>query len=168
MKVLFEKTKYTKYYIDDTGNVYSMSSYFNRKTGREVLREKKTTINKKRGYVYVRTRTKNYQLHRLVASVFLDNPENKKTVNHKNGDKTDNRIENLEWATFKENSVHAKEKGLSHHLKKNEGNIKYSNKQCQDVLERIKSGMTYLKAGSIHNMPYSTVAHLSRGSRRKI
>ena len=77
-----------------------------------------------RGYVHLNLftstgRSKSFDVHRLVATHFVPNPENKKEVNHINGIKSDNRAENLEWSTSKENKAHGFKTGL--YKKENQG-----------------------------------------------
>lgn len=69
----------------------------------------------KKGYAEVHivsATSKKIRIHRAVAEAFIPNPENKPQVNHKNGNKKDNRVENLEWCTAEENVQHALKSGL--------------------------------------------------------
>lgn len=70
---------------------------------------------KKYEYVslFPQTKQKNFKIHRLIANAFIKNPENKPEVNHKDGNKSNNNVENLEWSTRLENVRHGIKTGLS-------------------------------------------------------
>ena len=101
------------YEISSLGNLRSKERFVKHYKGglRKYQSQSKTSrINK---YGYLRCTLKkdgliyNFSVHRLVAEAFLENSKNKPNVNHINGIKNDNRIENLEWVTQSENTTHA-------------------------------------------------------------
>lgn len=102
-----------EYLISNLGNIKS------NKNKKEILL--KTTIDKC-GYIRVGLRKEGkqycYTIHRLVASAFIPNLENKKQVNHIDCNKRNNNVENLEWTTPSENIIHAWKNGLREYNRK--------------------------------------------------
>lgn len=72
---------------------------------------------------------KHLLIHRLVAEAYLDNKENKRTVNHLNGIKNDNCLLNLEWATYSENQLHSFKNGFSYNSEKQKNAIRETGKR---------------------------------------
>lgn len=107
------------YQVSNLGKVRSLDRYKYQKGRygqmRRFYKGKILKLSKdKYGYLTVKLCHKIfYKVHRLVAQTFLENPKNKYTVNHKDGNKQNNSVDNLEWATVKENVQHAYRTGLT-------------------------------------------------------
>lgn len=106
------------YAVSDRGRVKTLDKVVNSCYESKQFRREQILKNQKQktGYLTV-TLSKNKKaktalVHRLVANAFINNSENKMFVNHINGNKADNRTENLEWATRSENQKHAYKFGL--------------------------------------------------------
>lgn len=96
-KILFYNGKEIPYYsVDMEGNIYITETGYK-------MTEHETWNGYKRVRLSVGIERKMYLVHRLVASTFLENPENYPVVNHKNNDRGDNRVANLEWCTNSKN-----------------------------------------------------------------
>ena len=146
------------YEVSNTGHVRAM--FFRNRVAFFKRIKVLAKLNGKDGYHLVNMFQKTYSLARVVAKHFIPNPENKPQVNHKNGIKTDNRVENLEWATVNENRMHAFETGLTpRHLQAlgpddirairirllSEPELKIASDYgvCQKTVNNIKNGKTW-------------------------
>jgi hypothetical protein len=141
--------KYFDYTIYENGIIVGKSG--------SVLNPTKT----KAGYyvinMYVNKKKKRMYVHRIVALCYIDNPENKATVNHKDGDKSNNSVKNLEWLTQTDNAKHAWSSGLNNNsfkLNKNQvDEIKYlyNNTKTSHRKLALKYSVTHAQIYNILN-----------------
>lgn len=134
------------YAINKDGVVISQQRNVYRKNGVVALHLQKTLTSVDCGHGYLKLnlrindKNKAVYIHRLIAEAFIPNPKLLPCVNHKNGIKKDNRIENLEWCTYTENNRHAFDIGLQ---KKGENHHLFGKKSGQCVnSKRIKNKIT--------------------------
>ncbi len=131
------------YHVSNKGNVKSFDKieiFYNSKKKINIHRFRKGRILLKRvrrGYntlaLYKDTKGKYFKVSRLVTSAFLENTKNKPYVNHKDGNKLNDVLENLEWCTPSENAIHAFATGLS--VSKKGENTSMSKLTEESVLE---------------------------------
>lgn len=130
--------------------IHSNGKIFNKKT----KKFNKETKNKD-GYCIVYFKNKKERVHRIIAKFFIENKENKPYVNHINGIKTDNRAENLEWCTARENMIHAVKMGLVKTGKLNVNSKKINIFNLQ--LEKIDTCFGYREVFKKYNIKTSAI-----------
>ena len=115
--------------------------------------------------LYQNKKKKTLLVHRLVASAFMPNPKNLPTVNHINGNKLDNNIQNLEWASYSENNQHSYDMGLH---KKQLGEecaaSKYTESIVRSICSKLEAGLSALEVSKIMNIPKASIESIKCGN----
>lgn len=126
------------YDVSPEGIVKSLDRVITDKNGVSYKRKGKilSQFRNTKGYLCVQMQDKTIPVHRLVAEKYIPNPEGKPQVNHKDGNKRNNHVSNLEWVTMKENLDHAWENGL----RKIDGLNKYNADKSRIVVEYDREG----------------------------
>ena len=126
--------------------------------------EPKKCFKHNRGYLCTVFDYKQHYIHRLVAEKFIPNPLNKRTVNHINGVKDDNRVENLEWNTYQENSQHAHDTGLIDITK----NRSLTMEQAREIRNKYKTGNYYQQVlADEYNLTQPNISRIINNKRYK-
>ncbi|XWX31289.1 HNH endonuclease [Staphylococcus phage PG-2021_1] len=150
-------------------NILGFPGYWVNRKGEILGRKgKKLKLGKStKGYpqIFLKTKQvkKGFRIHRLVAQYFIynDNPEQKNQVNHIDGNKLNNNVENLEWCSNKENHEHKMRNNLNVALKGSEHHNSVLTEQ--DVIDIFKSKEPYNKLIKKYNISKSTISSIKCG-----
>jgi len=132
----------------------------------------KPTI-RKNGYAYIRIylngEYNDYRVHTLIAKHFLKNPCKYKEINHKNCNKSDNNVKNLEWCSRSLNMKHAYENKLWQPFKNEESNLcKLSNKVVQKIRTMYRNKIPQLKLAKLFNTTQGNISCIVNYKTRSI
>lgn len=138
------------YFADQNGNIYSNRKY------------KKITLIKqhkdKKGYYRIKLLGKTKKVHRIIGETFIPNPLKKETINHKDGNKANNKISNLEWSSRSENTKHAYDTGLKIGYKgRKKSRIGITKKLSSEWYRLNKNGLSLREIAKLYKVNHHTI-----------
>ena len=152
---------FSNYLCNENGEIYSIKKKKILKGSITNKGYKRVLLTKENG------KTVQIRVHRLIAQTFLPNPENKPEVNHKDGNKTNNAVSNLEWVTTKENVQHAIKTGLNNNKGTKHPQASCTKEQVKEIKFLISKGKRDTEIERITGIPFYTVGRIRKGQHYK-
>ncbi len=147
----------TGYYVDNFGQIYGK---------KKTLKPTITPYGYNSVCLYFNGKYKTFLVHRIVAECFIENPYNKPDINHIDGNKTNNNVNNLEWVTSKENNQHAI-KVLGHRKIGQCPNSKLTLSQMQEIYKYNKEENIYMSVlARKYNVHRTTISRVINNLKR--
>lgn len=149
------------YLCNEQGEIYSLKRNKIMKThnDKDGYKQLRLTIEKGKAITV--------KVHRLIAQTFIPNQENKPCVNHKNGNKKDNTVTNLEWCTTKENNTHARQTGLLNDCGVNNTRAVCNEETLKEIRRLISEGKRNVEIEKITGISNGTISNIRRKKRYK-
>lgn len=158
------------YQVSTVGRVRSLDRVIKRANNSPMLRKGVMLTPQKDsdGYLLVGLKRggKEYKakVHRLVAEAFIPNYDNKPIVNHLDGDKGNNAVNNLEWCTDRENSHHARATGLLRPARgENSGKHKLSEADVLRIRELLADGLSMNSIARMYSVSFTSIRYIAIG-----
>ena len=162
---------YPNYSVTENGEVISTGRIAGRSgKGFSTKELTLTTMHNQNGYcmvnLYKDKKPKTRYVHRLVAEAYLENPANLPQVNHKDGNKDNNTVDNLEWCTSLHNNKHALSTGLREGMKgSTNSQAKLEEDQVRDIIKMMQQGLSNIEIAYEFNL-HDRYVSLIRGKKR--
>ena len=148
----------TQYFISEDGKVFNKKG---KQISIKIRKEPKSSFERAYISLNINKKQQHFTLSRIIAEVYIPNPDNLPQVNHKDGNPLNNHYSNLEWCNQSDNIKHAIKTGLKNMLGENNTSSKLTIKLVKEIRDLYSKGNISLRAlAEKYNVSYTTIRYV--------
>lgn len=156
--VAMKQFRNTQYFITEDGKVFNQKG---KQLSIKIRKEPKSSFERAYIALSIDKKQQHFTLSRIVAEVYIPNPNNLPQVNHKDGNPLNNHYSNLEWCSQSDNIKHAIKTGLKPMLKEDNSSSKLDNIKVKEIRDKYSKGNISLRdLAKNYNVSYTTIRYI--------